>query len=131
MNIALRGFDCVEPGGIILLRVAQQPLLPRFIEVEARRIDRRMVRLERTELDALVKRNSREVAAALARIETTGTLHLDTFVGDLGRLLAQGGVDLWDQLYLTAAVRADQSSTFGFACALARTVKVPGPAGAV
>jgi TonB-linked SusC/RagA family outer membrane protein len=25
---------------------------------------------------------------------------------------AQGGVDLWDQLYVTAAVRADQSSTF-------------------
>src|SRR5574338_1112178 len=25
---------------------------------------------------------------------------------------AQGGVDLWDQLFLTAAVRADQSSTF-------------------
>jgi hypothetical protein len=77
-----------------LLRVAPHALLPRFIEVEARRTDRRMVRLERTELDALVRRDARELAAAIARIEDTAgsRLHLDTFIGDLGRLLAHGGV---------------------------------------
>jgi hypothetical protein len=88
-----------------LLRIAQHALLPRFIEVEARRSDRRMVRLERAELDALVRRDVREVAAAIARSNSAQRTHLDSFVGDLGHLLSHGGV-----LVLSAPLRTAEDA---------------------
>ena len=75
------------------VRLASQPLLPRSIEIETRRRDRRMARLERTELDALVRRDPRELASAIARLE--GDAHdstrLDSLVADLTRLLSVSG----------------------------------------
>lgn len=79
--------------GVSLVRLASQPLLPRSIEIETRRRDRRMARLERTELDALVRRDPRELASAIARLE--GDAHdstrLDSLVADLTRLLSVSG----------------------------------------
>jgi hypothetical protein len=74
-----------------LLHVAPQQLFPRAIEMETQRADRRMVRLERADLDALVRRDAREVASAIARLEGSKT-RLDTLIADLGRLLAANGV---------------------------------------
>jgi hypothetical protein len=73
-----------------LLQIAPQQLLPRSIEMEARRTDRRMVRLERAELDALVRRDAREVATALACFDAR--TRLDTLIADVGRILSHSGV---------------------------------------
>jgi hypothetical protein len=48
-----------------------------------------MVRLDRTELDALVRRDVREVASAIARIDPNS--RLDTLIADVGRLLNHSG----------------------------------------
>lgn len=79
--------------GVSLLRLASQPLLPRSVEVDTRRRDRRMVRLERAELDALVQRDPHEIASAIARLEaqTHAPTHLDSLVSDLARLLGASG----------------------------------------
>ena len=94
---------------LTMLRAAKGSLFPPRLESEpsgAReneppRAARRMVQLERTELDALVARDPRVLASAIARLETgasptsarSGRDHaqLDSLVADLGRLLSHPG----------------------------------------
>jgi hypothetical protein len=94
---------------LTMLRAAKGSLFPPRLEAEpadahaakATRTERRMVQLERAELDALVARDPRVLASAIARLETgaapsssqsgRGASQLDSLVADLGRLLAHEG----------------------------------------
>ncbi|GEM_PF-2236494 len=80
-----------------LLRLAIQTLLPRAIEAETPREKRRMARLDRAELDALLTRDLREIAAIVARVDrggkraTDSPLRLDSLIADLSALLSHDG----------------------------------------
>ena len=78
---------------LALVRRSDEPLYPRDVETEIRSADRRMVRLARAELDALVTRDPRELAAIVARTPSDGArdAHLDSLIADLARLLAHPG----------------------------------------
>jgi hypothetical protein len=87
---------------------SDEPLFPRDLETEIPIAQRRMVRLDRAALDALVARDPRELAAIIARtVRTSRTSrtsdeetpqpatarsdNLDSLLADLGRLLASSG----------------------------------------
>ncbi len=78
--------------GVQLLNQAAAPLHPRAFDAELAPRARRMVALDREELDRLAQRDARVVASALARAEDTGSeLRLDKLVADLFGLLAKRG----------------------------------------
>jgi hypothetical protein len=81
--------------GVDMLRKSSAALLPLDLEPEVLRSARRMVLLERGELDAFVARDPRELATAVARAERgdrDGTrIYLDKLVADLTRLLSHRG----------------------------------------
>ena len=77
---------------------AELRLFPVDFRVAADRA--RMTRIDRTSLDALVARDPRELASAIARVEAKRSSpsfdprarnHLDTFVADLAQLLKRSG----------------------------------------
>ncbi len=78
---------------IDVLRRSSATLLPLDLEPEVPRAARRMLLLERGELDAMVTRDPRELASAIARIERTegNSLYLDQLLADLAKLLAASG----------------------------------------
>lgn len=77
---------------VALLRPAVTPVYPR-VEPEINEADARMILLERTELDAFVARDPREVASAIAWLERTKKqgVQLDQLIGHLGKLLKRSG----------------------------------------
>jgi hypothetical protein len=79
--------------GVQLLVPSAQPLLPREIDAEAARSARRIARLERHHLDALLARDPRELAKALARTASVpdDALPVDRLLGDVTRLLRHPG----------------------------------------
>lgn len=87
--------------GVSLLRLAPAPLLPRSIETETPRELRTMARLDRSELDAFVTRDQREIAAAVSRVERQRSekqqaegppsIRLDSLIADLANLFAHSG----------------------------------------
>jgi len=76
---------------------SDEPLYPRDLDTEIATGDRRMVRLDRSGLDALTARDPRELAAIIARSDSRpddaarGEAHLDSLLADLARLLACPG----------------------------------------
>lgn len=78
---------------LTLLRRSSAALFPLALEPEIADGDRRMALLERAELDALVNKDPRELASAIARSERDlhVSAHLDTLVADLGALLGKSG----------------------------------------
>ena len=110
--------------GIALLRPSNVSLYPRDFELEVRGgDDRRMARLERAELDVLLTRDPRELAAIVARVEerTTprrasedhgGARGLDTLLADLGKLLAHPG-DLLLSVSLGAPLQEEEMAAGG------------------
>ncbi len=84
-----------------LLRPSNISLYPRNFEAEVGVAERRMALLERAELDVLMRRDPRELAAIVARIEDgtsaassrrgQETRGLDSLLADLGKLLANPG----------------------------------------
>jgi hypothetical protein len=76
-----------------LVRRSDEPLYPIDLATEIAPGDRRMLRLVRSELDALVTRDPRELAAIVARTPSEGSreAHLDSLIADLARLLAHPG----------------------------------------
>ncbi len=76
-----------------LLRRSSESLYPRDLETDVPRCERRMVRLDRAELEAFVARDPRELAAIVARTphDPLRDAHLDSLLADLARLLAQPG----------------------------------------
>jgi hypothetical protein len=86
------------------LRRSNAALFPLGFDAEIADEDRRMALLERAELDALVAKDPRELASAIARSERAHkqTTHVDTLVADLTTLLAHPGE-------LVIAIRAPES----------------------
>jgi hypothetical protein len=92
--LARVGFSLLEPG---------PRLYPPAIDAELPRRLRRMVALDRAVLEALSKRDPRDLAATIARIDTTdpqsgnppsgnpASLRLDTLVADIAALVKHGG----------------------------------------
>jgi hypothetical protein len=78
---------------LTLLRRSSAALFPLSLETEIPEGDRRMALLERGELDAIVQKDPRELASAIARSERDMpvTAHLDTLLADLGTLLGAAG----------------------------------------
>ena len=78
---------------LTLLRRSSAALFPLSLETEIPEGDRRMALLERAELDAIVQKDPRELASAIARSERDMpvTAHLDTLLADLGTLLGAAG----------------------------------------
>jgi hypothetical protein len=78
---------------------SDEPLYPRDLETEIPQGQRRMLRLDRAALDALVARDPRELAAIVARTVQEGAskptsgreIYLDSLLADLGRLLDTSG----------------------------------------
>lgn len=77
---------------LALVRRSNELLYPRDLESEVP-LERRMIRLDRAELDVFLARDPRELAAIVARMPQEPTLdaHLDSLLADLARLLAQPG----------------------------------------
>ncbi len=73
-----------------LLRPSNVALYPRDFEADIPRGERRMALLERAELDVLLARDPRELAASVARAEKEKR-GLDSLLADLGKLLAIPG----------------------------------------
>jgi hypothetical protein len=79
-----------------ILRGSSAHLFPIDLEPEVPRGVRRMALLERAELDALLARDPRELASAVARIERASkpdwerSLYLDQLLADLCKLLGAG-----------------------------------------
>jgi hypothetical protein len=73
------------------LRPASVALFPLAFDADVQVIDRRMTLLERAELDALVAKDPRELAAAIARARRGGAGHADALVADLTTLLRRPG----------------------------------------
>lgn len=78
---------------LVLVRRSSESLYPRELETEVLPLGRRMIRLDRDELDVFVARDPRELAAIVARMPQDHLLdaHLDSLLADLARLLAQPG----------------------------------------
>jgi hypothetical protein len=78
---------------LALVERSDEPLYPLDVEPLVAAKDRRMIRIVRTALDLLVKRDPRELAAIVARTPSEGAhdAHLDSLLADLARLLAQPG----------------------------------------
>jgi hypothetical protein len=85
---------------LTLLRTAKGSLFPRPVDSEIARTERRMSRLDRTQLDALVAKDPHELAAAVVRIDNASgasakrprdSARLDTLIADLARLLSNEG----------------------------------------
>lgn len=78
---------------LTLVRRSDEPLYPRDLETEIPAGDRRMIRLVRSELDALVERDPRELAAIVARTapESAHEVHVDSLIAHLARLLEHAG----------------------------------------
>jgi hypothetical protein len=76
-----------------LLARSDEALYPRDLDTEIPASDRRMQRVARAGLDALVARDPRELAAIVARTTATGAedAHLDSLLADLSRLLSRTG----------------------------------------
>jgi hypothetical protein len=75
---------------------SEESLYPRDLDTEIRKGERRMQRLSRTDLDALIARDPRELAAIVARTErpasaSGGEAHLDSILADLAPLLSRAG----------------------------------------
>jgi hypothetical protein len=78
---------------LAIVRRSTESLYPHDLETEVLPLERRMVRLDRAELDVFVARDPRELAAIVARMPQ-GRLpdaHLDSLLADLARLLAHPG----------------------------------------
>lgn len=81
------------------LRRSNAALLPIAFDAEVAPADRRMALLERVELDALVAKDPRELASAIARSERAhgghparaSVAHVDTLLADLTTLLERPG----------------------------------------
>jgi hypothetical protein len=76
------------------LRRSNAALFPLAFDADVAQADRRMALLERAELDTLVAKDPRELAAAIARSERSPkrqAAHVDTLVADLTTLLARPG----------------------------------------
>jgi hypothetical protein len=78
---------------LALVHRSDKALYPRDLAMEIPPQDRRMLWIERSELDALVTRDPRELAAIVARTPSDGVrdAHLDSLLADLARLLAHPG----------------------------------------
>jgi hypothetical protein len=78
---------------LALVRRSDESLYPRDVDTDIPAKDRRMIRLDRTELDSLVARDPRELAAIVARTPSEGPedAHLDSLLADLANLLAHPG----------------------------------------
>jgi hypothetical protein len=86
---------------LTLLRTAQGSLFPRPVdEDEIAPTERRMARLDRAEVDALVAKDPHELATAIVRIDNASapssgrardSARLDTLIADLARLLSYEG----------------------------------------
>jgi hypothetical protein len=85
---------------LTLLRAAKGSLFPRPADDDIVTADRRMQRLDRADLDALVAKDPHELATAIVRIDNasvpTGkrprdSARLDTLIADLTRLLSHEG----------------------------------------
>jgi hypothetical protein len=88
---------------LTLLRRSSAALFPLAFDAEIADADRRMALLERAELDAVVQKDPRELASALARSDRERTdrdrpdrsrlvsSHLDTLIADLTTLLQRPG----------------------------------------
>lgn len=89
-------------AGMTLLK-AGPPLYPPAIDAELQRKARRMVTLDRPALEAFAKRDPRDLAATLARLEpanlrdttppnsSPASLRLDSLVADISTLVKQSG----------------------------------------
>jgi hypothetical protein len=79
-------------SGVSLLRPATASLYPR-VDPELDEQSLRMVLLERTDVEAFLARDPRELAKIVARVEgtETGSPPLDKILADTGRLLAKSG----------------------------------------
>jgi hypothetical protein len=85
----------LQRAGFVLLKQGPS-LLPPSIEAELSRRGRRMVALDRPTLEALAKRDPRELAATIARIDGTGaegpsSMRLDTLLADVATLVKHPG----------------------------------------
>ena len=74
---------------LTLLRRSSAALYPLAFDSEIGPVDRRMALLERAEIDAVVAKDPRELASAIARSERVSRVpaHLDTLIADLTTLL--------------------------------------------
>ena len=89
---ALRELAASELGA--KLRRSNAALFPIAFDAEIAQGDRRMALLERVELDALVAKDPRELASAIARSERSHPghpTHVDTLLADLTTLLERPG----------------------------------------
>jgi hypothetical protein len=86
--------------GLTLLRAAKGSLFPRPVDDEIARTDRRMSRLDRTDLDLLVAKDPHELASVVVRIDNASgsaakrphdSARLDTLIADLAHLLSNEG----------------------------------------
>jgi hypothetical protein len=75
---------------LALVRPSNASLLPRDFDPEVAPADRRMALMERGELDVLLARDPRELAAIVARVEKDRR-GLDTLLANFGKLLRTAG----------------------------------------
>ncbi len=85
----------LQRAGFVLLK-AGPTVFPPSIDAELPRRTRRMAALDRAALEALAKRDPRDLATALARVDAAGegapmSLRLDTLLADVAELVKHAG----------------------------------------
>ena len=78
---------------LALVRRSSEPLYPIDLDVDELSLERRMIPLDRAELDLFLARDPRELAAIVARTpqDNPRDAHLDSLLADLARLLKRAG----------------------------------------